>query len=391
MTDKQYNQPPDPQSYPPSYEEDEINLIDLLRVVWKWKWLIIGGTLICAIAAAVYSLQLPRIYEVSTMIEPGIAGVKNDGSFLYIDSVANISGKINGGVYCRKVEKALQLDPLKARVEFKAAVVKKTSLINISSQWEEGNTDLGVKAFRQMADLLSGDYGGIIEQREGDYDNQIFMKQSEISTIETSRKDIDKQIKLELSEIAKMRNEIKLQKATLGNIEQRRGELLEEIRGVKNNTEKIVQQRETLLKDKSPGKDLSLLLYSTTIQQNVAYFNQLNNQLYDLKAKEKTIESEVDRLSKSMDDIKTGIERLNLNKTEGLQTKIDDINAQINKLNLEKGLISNIKVIQEPEVSLYPVKPKKKQIVLLAGFASLFMFTFLAFFLEYIRNASKKE
>ncbi|MBW2544922.1 MAG: hypothetical protein JRD43_05555, partial [Deltaproteobacteria bacterium] len=362
MEGKESSQQPDTQNYQ-SYYEDEINLIDYLRVLWKWKWLIIGGTLICAVAAAIISLQMPKIYEISTVIEPGIAGVKDDGGFMYIDSAANISGKIAGGVYNRRVEEALQLDPLKTRVEFKSVVVKNANLINVTSQWEEGLADLGVKVTRQLIRVFSDDYGKIVERRKADYDERILMKQSEISKIKTQRKDMDKQIKLRRTSIERMRNDVKLQPATLENIRQRRGELLEEIKGVKENTEKIVQQRDALLKGKNPDRDISLLLYSTTIQQNVAYFNQLNDQLYDLSVRKNEAEAEVDRLSKRIDDIETGIERLNIRKTEGLQTEIDDINVQINALNLEKGLISNIKIIHQPEVSLYPVKPKKKQIV----------------------------
>ena len=388
MTEDQSSQQPYPQGYPPQYE-DEINLIDLLRVLWKWKWLIIGGTVICAIIAAVISLQMPRIYEISTVIEPGIAGVKDDGTFIYIDSVANVNGKIGGGIYNRRVEEALQLDPLKTRAEFKSAIIKKTSAIKVTSQWQEEDTDLGVKVIRHLIRLLSDDYAKIVEQRKGDYDRQIFMKQNEISKIETQRKDIDEQIQLKLSSIEGMKSTIRQQKATLGVIRQRKGELLEEIKGVKDNTEKILHQRDVLLKDKSPNKDLALLLYTTTIQQNASYFNQLNNQIYNLDTSEKENEAEVDKLNMNIADSKTGIDRLNLSKTEGLQTKIGGIQAQINTLNLKKGLISNIKVIQEPEVSRYPVKPKKKQIVLLAGVVALFMFIFLAFFIEYIKNATR--
>ncbi len=393
MTGEQSNQQPNPQGYPPYYEEDEINLIDYLRVLWKWKWLIVAGTMLCVIAAAVISLQMPRIYEVSMLIEPGIAGVKeieSDG-FFYIDSAENISGKITEGVYTRRVKDSLQLEPGEAGADFKAVVVKNTNLIKVTSEWHEEDRDLGVKFIRQMVIMLSDDYRKMVEQKRGDYDNRISLMQNEISEVATHRKDIDKQVKLELSKIEKIRNEIKIHQAILGDIEQRKGELLEEVKGVKDNTGKIVQQQEALLRDERPGKDLSLLLYSTTIQQNVAYFNQLNNQVYDLGVRQKTIETAIDGLSKTMDDIKTGIERLNLNKTEGLQTKIYAINAQINKLDLEKGLISNIKAVKDPEVSLYPIKPKKKQIVLLAGFASLFIFVFLAFFVEYIRNASEEE
>ena len=61
MTQQEPNQQQYPQNYPPY--EDEINLIDYLRVLWKWKWLIIAGTLICAVAAAVISSQMPKIYR----------------------------------------------------------------------------------------------------------------------------------------------------------------------------------------------------------------------------------------------------------------------------------------------------------------------------------------
>jgi uncharacterized protein involved in exopolysaccharide biosynthesis len=51
--------------------EDEIELIDYLRVVWKWKWLIIGGTLLCLFAVAIYGYTRPvfKMYKVSALIE----------------------------------------------------------------------------------------------------------------------------------------------------------------------------------------------------------------------------------------------------------------------------------------------------------------------------------
>ena len=236
------NQPqqPNPMQNNYYYPEDEIELIDYLRVLWKWKWLIIAGTLICAVAAAVISLQMPRIYEISTVIEPGITGVKDNGSYMYIDSVANISGKINEGVYNRRIQEALNLDPLKTEVEFKTAIVKEVSMIKLTSQWQEESIDLGMKVIGQLIRFFSDDYGGIIEHKKNGY---------------------DKQLTLKMSSIEKTRSEIKLLQATFKNVRQRKEQLLEEIRGVKDNTEKIVQQRDTLLKDKNPGKALSPPLF----------------------------------------------------------------------------------------------------------------------------------
>jgi capsular polysaccharide biosynthesis protein len=344
MTNQEPNQQQYPQNYPPY--EDEINLIDYLKVLWKWKWLIIAGTLICAVAAAVISSQMPKIYEISTVIEPGIAGVKDDGGFMYIDSVASISGKLNGGIYDRKIQNALHLDPLKTGVKFKSAVVKKTNVINVTSQWEEGKTDLGIKVTGQLVQLLSDDYGKIVEQRKGDYDGQIFTKQNGIKKLEAQRESL---------------------KETLKNIRQRMHKLEKEVGDVKNNTEDLITQRNLLLKKYKTETEMPLLLYSTTIQQNISYFNQINDQIYDFKEKEEGAQQEIKNLEKDINNTK----------------------VEITGLNAKKGLISNIKVIQGPEVSLHPVKPKKKQIVLLSVVVGLFFMIFLAFFIEYIKNATR--
>lgn len=92
--------------------EDEVELIDYLRIIWKWKWLIIVGAFFCMAAAGVIGFRMPKVYEVSTIIEPGIIGLKNNGEFQYVDSRDNIGSKIEDGVYNNKIIKRLNPDPL---------------------------------------------------------------------------------------------------------------------------------------------------------------------------------------------------------------------------------------------------------------------------------------
>jgi len=60
------------------YPDDEIELIDYLRVLWKWKWLIISGALLCVLAAFIYGFTHPavKMYKVSTLVEinPKVTG-----------------------------------------------------------------------------------------------------------------------------------------------------------------------------------------------------------------------------------------------------------------------------------------------------------------------------
>ncbi len=79
------------------YPDDEIELIDLLRVLWKGKWMIILITFVCMLAAGVFSFMMPKIYKVSTAIEPGIIGMDENGSSMYLGSAENIKAKIESG------------------------------------------------------------------------------------------------------------------------------------------------------------------------------------------------------------------------------------------------------------------------------------------------------
>lgn len=52
-------------------EEDDIGLIDYLRVIWKRKILIIVGTLVCIVAGVTVSLRLPEIYHAEALMRIG--------------------------------------------------------------------------------------------------------------------------------------------------------------------------------------------------------------------------------------------------------------------------------------------------------------------------------
>ena len=44
-------------------EEDEVSLYDYIKVISKRKWLIVIGTFVCILTAAIVTLLLPRVYQ----------------------------------------------------------------------------------------------------------------------------------------------------------------------------------------------------------------------------------------------------------------------------------------------------------------------------------------
>ena len=128
--------------------------------------------------------------------------------------------------------------------------------------------------------------------------------------------------------------------------------LEKEIGTVKFNTNRIIEERNTLLRKEGSAPDkLSLLIYANIIQQYMAYHNGLNKQLSEVKA------------------------------------EIEAKKSEIETSRIQKESIENMRFIQEPQASIYPIKPKKKLNIALAFVLGLFISVFLAFFIEYLQKA----
>ncbi|HBC3436991.1 Wzz/FepE/Etk N-terminal domain-containing protein [Vibrio parahaemolyticus] len=56
--------------YPPQSTDDEIDLRELFKALWKGKWIIIATTLIFAIGSVLYALSLPNIYKADALLAP---------------------------------------------------------------------------------------------------------------------------------------------------------------------------------------------------------------------------------------------------------------------------------------------------------------------------------
>jgi len=61
----------EPQHYPEPHAEDEIDLADLAAVLYRRRWLIVGGTLLVFLAGLAYALLQPTKYDVETYLSIG--------------------------------------------------------------------------------------------------------------------------------------------------------------------------------------------------------------------------------------------------------------------------------------------------------------------------------
>jgi len=340
----------EPVSKKTEYPEDEIELIDLLRVVWKWKYLIIGGTLVCAVAAIVISLIMPKIFRIETIIRPGILSFGEDGESVYIDTPDNIKALIETGAFDKKILDNLEesnTPDVPRELHLKVTLPASSSTLKINC--DTAHTDQGIAILKLLGRFLMEEYGNLVGYFQNEIVRDINIEKAGIQRISTMKKSHETNIE---------------------NITKRIHELETEIVFIDNNTSYLNKERNKLLsKGKNESNILSVLLYSNTIQQNLQLANDYKNEIKDLKLKKET---ELQQISE-------------------LENEFQKRLAEIENLNIKKSNIQNIQVIQKPYSSKYPIKPKKMLMVILAVFVGIFAMIFFAFLLEYIsRNKERK-
>lgn len=371
--------------------EDEIELMDFLNVIWKKKWLIILPTLFCVIIAGIISFRLPRIWEVDAIIQPSKFFVQNEaGTFseVVVVSPKQIAGQINQQSYSPLIAAELNLD-IRAFPGLKAENLRDTNLVRVSVR--ENDTEKAKLILSSLFNHLKTDMDRKIDVEIKGIDTRIEAQENSIKQNELTIKDKLNEIKLK--EIEKnMKSQEILSAVNKVKISEDRGKsILNELKTVKERINEIEKQQKNAFAEKKEGAEaLGLLLYSNEIQNNLRYYNTLDEKLSSEKIIQENLDlqikagkEEIRKLDNQIEKVKTEIDKIK-NMTENIKN-------EINLLNEKKGRIDYAQLIKEPTSSLSPVSPRKKLNVLIAGILSLMIFTILAFFLEYIRKNKAKE
>jgi len=341
--------------------EDEIELIDLLRVIWKWKYMILSGTLICVLAAGVISMRKTKNYRLTTILKLSpIRAVditkenandkkRSGNDYFYIESPQNIKYLVERGVLNSEIKEYLKNSDNTAIAnipDIKVAPQGAGNLLQIST--DSAETKVGVKILNSLKNVLMKKYENKAKSIESNYAAFILETENEISTFETQRKLV----------------EIDINKAS-----QRTNELESEIKDLKIITDLMINQREPVFKENKNNEIAPELLYRNMIQQNMALTNIYKNYLFDLLSK---IDRQKFELKKIALQIQTGRKKLKAVETE-------------------KKNFKYIEVLQPPDSSIHLAKSYTKLNILIGAIIGLSATLFLAFFLDYIFKALKKK
>jgi len=331
---------------PENITDKEMDLRDFIDVIIRRKKTIIAVFLAIVALAAGISFLMPKVYEVSMVMEPGALKFTAQGKDVFFDSAKSIEAKIMSEVFNPGIIRALNLMPDEANLKFKVLQPKYSDLVKVSLVLREDKVDVGLKILKQLFVEVSGSYKEILEYYQK-------LKEQEIAVIS--------------NDIEGKKNLIKLNAEKNKILEARENALLAEIKEVKDNSEKMLAQRKALLSSESQTDNVTSLLFLNVIQQNIGDYNRLSDQLTDLKVQRESISINSDNMAKDIDN---------------LQIKIEE-------KKLKKANIRNINLTHEPEVSDKPVAPKKVQNMAIGIILGIFTGVFIAFFQDFWEASQK--
>jgi capsular polysaccharide biosynthesis protein len=227
---------------------DEIELIHLLRIFWKRRNLIVFGTLVAVIAAAGITFLLPKIYEVSAILEPGTRPISNEKGQIIdeknVVSPESLKVSILGGAYDQTIRENLNI-PADKFPKFKVTTPQQTNLVKITI--ESSHPDEALVALRELVEVVAT---GIQEK------------------LEVEKGQVGNEIKLALIEEEGLAKRIELIETQIGETRGKIGALL-------NDRQKSMAR--------NPSDAMSVLLYSNEIQNQQIYLNDLQERLREFQ------------------------------------------------------------------------------------------------------------
>ncbi|EOX4462057.1 Wzz/FepE/Etk N-terminal domain-containing protein [Vibrio alginolyticus] len=132
--------------YPPNpqYKDDEIDLRELFRALWKGKWIILATTFLFVVGSVLYALSLPNIYKADALLAP--AESSNGGGLSkmagQLGGLAALAGVNLGGNESSQTDLAVQV--MKSRQFVEAFINKHDLLVPLmaAKDWDLANNKL---------------------------------------------------------------------------------------------------------------------------------------------------------------------------------------------------------------------------------------------------------
>jgi len=330
--------------YSGRYEED-VELIDILKVIWKRRYLLVGGLIFLIVVASILCLSLEKVYRTTMMIQPGGITTDDNGKWGYIDPIETVAGRIGAGIYNDEIIAGVlpsdmtdEADGLKFKVE----IPKQSDVILVS--YDNSDSQLGAAVLAELFRQIQNQERRLLDQFRDHYGRKISLAKIEFQKHTTLEQSYAANIRNLAMRIMEARSDIAM--------------------AIQNNITLVQEKKKLLGRGNDAENALSLLFYNNAIQQNIQYVNSVKQEL-----------------SEHMVLKEEGLQKIIQGKKEQ-----EKINAEILNMEKIKNSVRPVVMLRKPTADRNLVKPNKLIIFVLTLFTGFFIILILIFFIEYVRN-----
>ncbi|HED35968.1 MAG TPA: hypothetical protein ENJ08_17370 [Gammaproteobacteria bacterium] len=380
----------------PIQDNDEVNLIDLIKIIIKRKNIFYTIVLVCLLLGIVIVLIKPATYEYKSVLQIGKIEVKTKNGIEYelIEDVDSVQAKMENA-YLTKVMSELKSQNPDAQIpEIKISIPKNSQVVLLQSKARADNKYV-YQAQKSLAELLINDHKSVINKVLQGIDYDIKLKTIELDRLSnkkwqaSARLNITNKVKKVEARQKEAKNQIELKKEELNN--------LVKIQKIKINQQaeinkQIIKFRALQLnfinsKNSETQALLSKAMINSEIQRLLDKETEID--LY-LKAisneKRQRIENEKKALELKLTELQNNKHKLqaDLDKFElELENKIIKKKLEIEQLNIKKNNMQFTTLILELQNLDVPVGINKKLLVILSAFMGVFLGLIGVFVMEF--------
>jgi len=368
-------------------EEDKIDLRELWKTLIKRKSIIIIITSLVTVSALAYVLIKQPIYEVKSNIMVGYMGVDKDEKHIDIADPAVIAKRLN---VVFNVEDELKVKEFISKVSSVSINKKLKNFITIKT--EAISNEEASKKNKEVIEYLQNLYQSKIDRYIVNTDNSIKATEIKIENLENlETKNIQRQI-----ELLKTQSIVKIDEKIAFYKKNKMKTLNEKINFYSEKLKEYTKSIKEIYKNNKNSKNTAAITISSI--QMVNYQNLIlnsQNKIEDFKIEIEILKNQtipnLEREKKNIQDdtIRKLEYKLNV-ELPYKKVKLQEYIEQLRYNKLEQN-VQNSKLIGEFVIKDYPVKPKKKLIVVVAFITGLMLSIFLVFFLEFISGVKKEE
>jgi len=360
-------------------QDDEISLLELFSILRKHYKIIILTTILFVVLAGLYVFIAEPLYKITAQVKVAPPHLTPQDLNKWF---------VEGG--CSKVFREYSTSdiPLRSYTPRRGTTILVELLYPDPNKGEQ----LLGHCLQYCQEVFNKSKHLVAERQKKAKDIETLKEK--IKEIDLQKRELERKIQQVKKQILLKEKEKSLIKANLKAIEKAILDIKNIIKNIDKNTESLLNLRTKLIdnfldKKTTTNLQITMLLYSNIVQQNISYISTLELRILDLNKQKTNLLKKINLVELEQEKLKNEINKLTEEKDIALEQEKKILSFKIDKLKADLERLVAVEVLQQPISSNHPVKPKKMLILALAMVVGLFVGIFFCFIYELFR-ASKE-